>query len=109
MRLRRAEAERILGHKIVTVWEKSDLSYLELNYGRTPAKEIAIHLNRSVSGVRYMAKELGLQAKPRWTKEQERFLLEHDSWPRAEIAQAVGKTPTAVNQKLKRLRAACIS
>jgi len=104
MKLTKRQVEQILGYKIIKAWSTEELDYLRQNYGHKILKEIAEVLSRSVSGVRHMARQLGLVARARWTREQEQFLLEHQDWSRRKLAEAIGRTEHGVIKKLGRLR-----
>ncbi|HAT1685320.1 TPA: hypothetical protein I8Y21_006171 [Klebsiella oxytoca] len=63
----------------VREWSPDALRFLTAHYGRMPAKEIAVALNKSVSAVRNRANvlRLGKKRADEWTREEEAVLLTH--------------------------------
>lgn len=85
-------------------WLPEDKGFLERNYHKLPVAVIAGKMNRSQSGVRYMASRLGL-VRPIWTKEEASLLLDSRNKDRGELGHSLGRSSNAVSKKLSRLLA----
>lgn len=85
-------------------WLPEEKDFLARNYHKLTVAAIAEKMNRSESGVRYMASRFGL-VRPIWTKEEEALLLDNRNKDRRELGHSFGRSSNAVSKKLSRLLA----
>lgn len=85
-------------------WLPEEKSFLARNYHKLTVTAIAEKMNRSESGVRYMACKLGI-VRPLWTQDEKVFLLDNRNKDRGELGHSLGRSSNAVSKKLSRLLA----
>jgi hypothetical protein len=79
------------------LWTSEEIAFLEANYQKLTAKEIAEKLGRSESAVECKLSQLKLTRERRWTKEEIEFVKQNYSRLSAkEIAEKLGRTVEAV-------------
>jgi hypothetical protein len=96
-------------------WSDQDYAYLRENYGKMTAREIAVHLDRTIPTVRTLAGNMGLTKKRTikerlWTPAEERILRANfNRRTISEIAAMLDRTIPSINGKAKGLGLSKIS
>lgn len=87
--------------KLKRRWEKTEISFLQVNYGDLSIEEIAKKLERSIYSVRWMAVKLELTEKQDyWTKDEATYLaLNYTTLSLFDIAEHLKRSISAVRKK----------
>lgn len=87
-------------------WTQLEDDALRVNFGRVSAIELATQLGRSVGAVFHRANRLGLKARRRWTKADDRelrWLWESGELGVTAIAKRLGRTPVTTYWRAQKL------
>ncbi len=83
---------------------KEEDEYIADHYGSDSGKDIARHLERSISGVRKRARKLGLCRKlKRWTHEEDEIIRSSHGRRLVDVAKELGRGEGEVSARAKKL------
>jgi hypothetical protein len=89
-------------------WTSRDKSYVRRSYGKRPTREIAAKLGRTVSGIRCLAKRLGVRTRELFTAAELAFIREASGKLAVpEIARKLGRSQSSVHQRRAKMGLSC--
>lgn len=115
VRVKEGQAEKILRELITdrdslylprkprVHWTPEEISYLRRNHGKKSIAELTSALGRGATAIPPMIYKLGIAKPIFWTPQQDQFLRENAANGRAWIAEQLGKTESAVNNRARKI------
>jgi hypothetical protein len=84
-------------------WTSLETRYLKWYWRHCTDEQIGKRLNRTAEAIKQKRRQLGLRKLKRWTDEDDARLLANKHLPASELAEELGRSAIAVNQRAQRL------